>query len=60
VAANDPDDLSRVMAAAITEPHWRERTMPKPETVRAVFSSSVMAADVLKLYREALGFSSDR
>jgi glycosyltransferase involved in cell wall biosynthesis len=60
VAANDPDDLSRVMAAAITEPHWRERTMPKPETVRSVFSSSVMAADVLKLYREALGFSSDR
>ena len=53
---SDADDLARVMASAVTEAHWRERTMPKPDSIRAVFSASVMADDVLKLYKDILKF----
>jgi glycosyltransferase involved in cell wall biosynthesis len=56
---DDPDDLSRVMALAITEPRWREKAMPQATAIRSVFSSRLMARDVLKLYNEILGFSAD-
>lgn len=54
VNPDDADDLARVMADAIRTPGWHEATMPAIETVRSVFSASVMAKDVLKLYRELL------
>jgi glycosyltransferase involved in cell wall biosynthesis len=56
---DDADDLARVMASAITEPGWRERAMPQAKAIQSVFSSRVMARDVLKLYHEILGFPAD-
>ncbi|RWX15794.1 glycosyltransferase family 1 protein [Rhizobium hidalgonense] len=50
--AGNSDDLARVMAETLSTPDWHARTMPKPEAVKAVFSSAVMARDVLKLYHE--------
>jgi glycosyltransferase involved in cell wall biosynthesis len=58
-APDDADDLSRVMAEAITQPHWRDRVMPPTASIQSVFSAPVMARDVLKLYYEILGFSGD-
>ena len=58
--ANDADDLSRLMASAVTDPHWREQVMPKADTLRTVFSTSVMARDVLKLYEDVTVFRDDR
>ncbi|AHG44862.1 glycosyl transferase [Rhizobium leguminosarum bv. trifolii CB782] len=52
VEAGNSDDLARVMAETLSTPDWHARTMPKPEAVKAVFSSAVMARDVLKLYHE--------
>jgi glycosyltransferase involved in cell wall biosynthesis len=52
VEPGNADDLARVMAETLTMPGWHGRTMPKPEAVKAVFSSAVMARDVLKLYHE--------
>ncbi|MEZ2129230.1 MULTISPECIES: glycosyltransferase family 4 protein [unclassified Sinorhizobium] len=49
---NDSGDLARVMAEAVSTPGWHDRIMPKPDWVRSVFSASVMARDVLKLYYE--------
>jgi glycosyltransferase involved in cell wall biosynthesis len=54
VAPGDADDLARVMADAIRIPGWHDKAMPSIEQVRSVFSASVMAKDVLKLYRELL------
>jgi glycosyltransferase involved in cell wall biosynthesis len=54
VAPDDADDLARVMADAIRVPEWHEKTMPPIDQVRSVFSATVMAKDVLKLYRELL------
>jgi glycosyltransferase involved in cell wall biosynthesis len=53
------DDLARIMAASITEPDWKNRVMPRVETIHQVFSAPVMARDVLKLYYEILGVSVD-
>ncbi|WFU03073.1 glycosyltransferase family 4 protein [Rhizobium sp. CB3171] len=52
--AGDADDLSRVMAAAISEPQWRQHTMPKIETIRSAFSASVMARETIDLYYDIL------
>ncbi|AVA21062.1 glycosyltransferase family 4 protein [Rhizobium sp. LEGMi198b] len=52
--AGDADDLSRVMAAAISEPQWRQHTMPKIETIRSAFSASVMAKETIDLYYDIL------
>jgi glycosyltransferase involved in cell wall biosynthesis len=54
VAPDNSDDLARVMADAIRVPDWHEKTMPPIDEVRSVFSATVMAKDVLKLYRELL------
>ncbi|MBO9123448.1 MULTISPECIES: glycosyltransferase family 4 protein [unclassified Rhizobium] len=54
VAPDNADDLARVMADAIRVPEWHEKTMPPIDQVRSVFSATVMAKDVLKLYRELL------
>ncbi|QND14691.1 glycosyltransferase family 4 protein [Rhizobium leguminosarum bv. trifolii] len=52
VEPGNSDDLARVMAETLSTPDWHARTMPKPEAVKAVFSSAIMARDVLKLYQE--------
>ncbi|RUM21214.1 glycosyltransferase family 1 protein [Rhizobium vallis] len=52
VEPGNSDDLARVMAETLSTPGWHAKTMPPPETVKAVFSASVMASDVLKLYYE--------
>jgi hypothetical protein len=38
------------MADALTTPGWHNAVMPSIDSVKSVFSSSVMARDVLKLY----------
>lgn len=55
----DADDLSRIMAEAITEPQWGRRNMPDIGTIRSNFSASVMARDTLHLYRNILGMDTD-
>jgi glycosyltransferase involved in cell wall biosynthesis len=55
VAPDNSDDLARVMADAIRIPGWHDKAMPSIEQVRSVFSASVMAKDVLKLYHDLLG-----
>ncbi|MBX4869684.1 MULTISPECIES: glycosyltransferase [Rhizobium] len=52
VEPGNSDDLARVMAEALSTPGWHSRTMPPREAIKAVFSSTVMAQDVLKLYHE--------
>jgi glycosyltransferase involved in cell wall biosynthesis len=54
VEPDNADDLARVMADAIRIPDWHKKTMPPIDQVRSVFSATVMAKDVLKLYRELL------
>jgi len=54
VNPEDADDLARVMADAIRIPGWHDATMPSTERVKSVFSASVMANDVLKLYHDLL------
>ena len=53
-APGDAKDLSGIMASALTTPGWRERVMPKPEDFMATFSASVMARELLDLYRNLL------
>ncbi|AGB70728.1 MULTISPECIES: glycosyltransferase family 4 protein [Rhizobium] len=55
----DADDLSRIMAEAITEPLWGARNMPDIGTIRTIFSASAMARDTLHLYQNILGLDSD-
>ncbi|MBB4190253.1 glycosyltransferase [Rhizobium aethiopicum] len=55
VEPGNSDDLARVMAEALSTPGWHARTMPSHEAVKAVFSSTVMARDVLQLYHELVG-----
>ncbi|KQV81993.1 glycosyltransferase [Rhizobium sp. Root1220] len=50
----DADDLARVMADAIRIPGWHEAIMPPIEQVKSIFSASVMATDVLRLYHDLL------
>ncbi|MBB3310817.1 glycosyltransferase involved in cell wall biosynthesis [Rhizobium sp. BK196] len=52
VTPGDSDDLARVMAEALTVPGWHEKVMPSPDAVKSIFSASVMAGEVLKLYGE--------
>lgn len=54
VEPDDPDALAGTMAKAVTEPDWKERTMPSAEALRARFSTPVMAGAMLDLYRELL------
>jgi glycosyltransferase involved in cell wall biosynthesis len=54
VEPDNSDDLARVMADAIRIPGWHQAAMPSMDKVRSVFSASVMAKDVLKLYRDLL------
>ncbi|MFT4002094.1 MAG: glycosyltransferase family 4 protein [Rhizobium sp.] len=56
---DDADDLSRIMAEAITEPQWGLRNMPHIDTIRSNFSASVMARDTLRLYQNILGSDPD-
>ncbi|MBB3453694.1 glycosyltransferase involved in cell wall biosynthesis [Rhizobium sp. BK313] len=57
--SGNADDLARVMAAAITEPTWRQQTMPDTETIRSTFSASVMARDTIELYYNILAYSDE-
>jgi glycosyltransferase involved in cell wall biosynthesis len=52
VRPEDSDDLARVMADAVRIPGWHDAVMPSIEKVKSVFSASIMAKDVLKLYYE--------
>ena len=52
--AGNADDLARVMTDAIMMPQWGEQSMPSPGAIKTVFSASVMARDVLKLYQDIL------
>jgi len=54
VNPGDSDDLARAMADAIRIPGWHDAAMPPMEHVKSVFSASVMANDVLKLYHDLL------
>lgn len=54
VNPDDPDDLARVMAKAVTTPGWHGNTMPSLDDFKAKFSASVMADGILALYRERL------
>ncbi|EPE99255.1 glycosyltransferase family 4 protein [Rhizobium grahamii] len=54
VNPEDADDLARVMADAIRIPGWHDAAMPSTERVKSVFSASVMANHVLKLYHDLL------
>ncbi|MDM9629297.1 glycosyltransferase family 4 protein [Rhizobium sp. S152] len=51
---DDADDLARIMADAIRVPGWHDQTMPEMGKVKAVFSASVMANDVLRLYHDLI------
>lgn len=48
------DELARIMSAAITAPDWKQRVMPRVETVHSTFSANVMAQNVLNLYSDIL------
>ncbi|QFY59729.1 glycosyltransferase family 4 protein [Rhizobium grahamii] len=54
VEPENSDDLARVMAEAVSIPGWHETAMPPVSQIKQVFSASVMAQDVLKLYQELL------
>ena len=54
VEPGNPDALAAVMAKALTEPGWKEITMPSRETLKANFSTPVMANALLQLYRDVL------
>jgi len=58
VNPDDSDDLARAMADAIRIPDWHDAVMPPMEQVKSVFSASVMANDVLKLYHDLLELQS--
>lgn len=59
-APDDAEDLSRVMAAAITEPDWARRVMPDIGTIRSAFSASIMARDTINLYYNILEPGAER
>ncbi|MBO3759791.1 glycosyltransferase family 4 protein [Ciceribacter sp. L1K22] len=54
VAPGSSEELSRVMAKALTSPEWARSIMPDAKTFRARFSASTMAADVMEVYRSRL------
>ncbi|MBD9371821.1 glycosyltransferase family 4 protein [Rhizobium sp. ARZ01] len=50
----DADALAAAMARSVTDPKWRMQVMPDPDRFKGTFSASVMAASMMKLYRELL------
>lgn len=50
----DAADLSRIMAASLGDPGWQARVMPRADDFRSRFSASIMARDMLDLYRDIL------
>lgn len=48
---NDPQSLADIMMAAMTEPEWTEKVMPRPEAFKASFSTSSMAAGIMQIYQ---------
>ncbi|NWJ22871.1 polysaccharide biosynthesis type 4 glycosyltransferase UppD [Rhizobium sp. RM] len=51
VPAGDSGALAKIMVQDASDPVWADRVMPKPEDFKAQFSTPVMAADMLTLYR---------
>ncbi|MEN9895980.1 MAG: hypothetical protein RIR97_1832, partial [Pseudomonadota bacterium] len=47
----DADELSRIMADSISDPHWCDAVMPDSKTIRLNFSASNMAARILDTYQ---------
>ncbi|MDS7596775.1 polysaccharide biosynthesis type 4 glycosyltransferase UppD [Agrobacterium tumefaciens] len=54
VPPGDSNALAKIMVQDATDPVWADRVMPKPENFKARFSTPVMAADMLQLYRSLL------
>lgn len=54
VPPGDSSALAKIMVQDATDPVWADRVMPKPENFKARFSTPVMAADMLQLYRSLL------
>lgn len=54
VPAGDATALAAAMAKAIATPEWQRATMPTPDSFKSRFSASVMAAEMLDFYRQAL------
>ncbi len=54
VPPGNAEALATTMVAALTEPGWKEQALPSMETLRAGFSTTVMAGAMLDLYREVL------
>jgi glycosyltransferase involved in cell wall biosynthesis len=57
VPPDDPDMLATVMINALTDPGWKQATMPDPTDFYAQFSSATMARKMLELYREHLKYN---
>ncbi len=55
---NDAQSLAEIMATAMTDPGWAERVMPEATAFKADFSTSTMAAHMLRLYRDLVPASS--
>lgn len=55
VPPGDSDALAAVMARSLTDPGWKERTMPDRERFHATFSSVTMAGRITRLYHEVAG-----
>jgi glycosyltransferase involved in cell wall biosynthesis len=51
-APDDAADLAARMVEAMTQGDWQERVMPKPRAFREKFAASVMAGEMMALYRE--------
>lgn len=54
VAPDDVKGLAAIMVKALSEPGWRDAVMPEPAEFHARFSASVMADQMLDLYRSLL------
>lgn len=50
----DADALAESMTRSVTDPKWRAQVMPDPDCFKGKFSASVMAASMMKLYRDLL------
>ena len=54
VPAGDADALAKTMVKDAENEDWGKRVMPRPDSFKAKFSTPVMAADMMKLYRDLL------
>lgn len=54
VPPGDAEGFASALVRALSEPDWKDRTTPSPETLKASFSTPVMAGAMLSLYRELL------